>query len=115
MLWSGKCLLIFNIKNKKNKIILVGASLAPKKEPNECIGEIISLIESASYTASYSLSLLLFTAPNFLYIASKNSLISLIPLLSFLVSVLAFKKNFCLLFVFCCLFVCLGSDKSAHI
>jgi len=32
------------LKIKKNKIILVGASLAPKKEPNALIGEIISLI-----------------------------------------------------------------------
>ena len=44
LLGSGKCRLIFNIKNKKNKIILVGASLAPVKEPNAGIGEIISPI-----------------------------------------------------------------------
>jgi hypothetical protein len=46
LLGSGKCRLIFNNKNKKNKIkiILVGASLAPKKEPNAGIGEIISPI-----------------------------------------------------------------------
>ena len=37
-------LLIFNIKNKKNKIMLVGTSLEPKKEPNALIGEIVSLI-----------------------------------------------------------------------
>ena len=37
-------LFIFNIKNKKNKIILVGASLAPRKEPNALIGEILSPI-----------------------------------------------------------------------
>jgi len=36
--------LIFNIKNKKNKIILVGASLATRKEPNALIGEIVSPI-----------------------------------------------------------------------
>ena len=32
------------LKIKKNKIILVGASLAPMKEPNAGIGEIISPI-----------------------------------------------------------------------
>jgi hypothetical protein len=37
-------LLKYNIKNKKNKIILVGASLAPRKEPNALIGEILSPI-----------------------------------------------------------------------
>ena len=89
LLGSGKCRLIFNIKNKKkNKIILVGASLAPLKEPNAGIREILSPVKSASYTASYSSSLLLFLAPNFLYIVSKNSLISFIPLLSFLASAL---------------------------
>ena len=91
LLGSGKCRLIFNIKNKKkkkNKIILVGASLAPLKEPNAGIREILSPVKSASYTASYSSSLLLFSAPNFLYIVSKNSLISFIPLLSFLASAL---------------------------
>ena len=36
--------LIFNINNKKNKIMLVGASLAPKKESNALIGEIVSSI-----------------------------------------------------------------------
>ena len=89
LLGSGKCQLIFNIKNKKNKIILVGASLAPKKEPNADIEEMISPISSARNTASYSSSLLLITAPNFLYILSKNSLISFTPLLSFLASSLA--------------------------
>ena len=57
LLGSGKCRLIFNIKNKKknkNKIILVGASLAPLKEPNAGIREILSPVKSASYTASYS-------------------------------------------------------------
>jgi hypothetical protein len=58
------------------------------KEPNAGIREILSPVKSASYTASYSSSLLLFSAPNFLYIVSKNSLISFIPLLSFLASAL---------------------------
>ena len=75
LLGSGTCRLIFNIKNK-NKIILVGALLAPLKEPNAGIGEVFSPITSASHIAFYSSSLLLFTAPNFLYIISKNSLIS---------------------------------------
>jgi len=35
---------VFNIKIKKNKIILVGASLAPRKETNALIGEIVSPI-----------------------------------------------------------------------
>ena len=50
LLGSGKCRLIFNIKNKKkkNKIILVGASLAPLKEPNAGIREILSPVKSAS-------------------------------------------------------------------
>ena len=87
LLGSGTCRLIFNIKNK-NKIILVGALLAPLKEPNAGIGEVFSPITSASHIAFYSSSLLLFTAPNFLYIVSKNSLISFIPLLSFLASAL---------------------------
>ena len=87
MLGSGTCRLIFNIKNK-NKIILVGALLAPLKEPNAGIGEVFSPITSASHIAFYSSSLLLFTAPNFLYIVSKKSLISFIPLLSFLASAL---------------------------
>ena len=78
-----------NIKNKKNKIILIGTSLSPKKEPNLEIKEIISPIRPASYIVSYSLKFQLFTALNFLYIFRKNSLISLIPQLSFLVSVLA--------------------------
>ena len=88
LLGSGTCRLIFNIKNK-NKIILVGALLAPLKEPNAGIGEVFSPITSASHIASYSSSLLLITAQNFLYIVSKKSLKSLIPLLSFLYSVLA--------------------------
>ena len=87
LLGSGTCRLIFNIKNK-NKIILVGALLAPLKEPNAGIGEVFSPITSASHIAFYSSSLLLFTAPNFLYIVSKNSLINFIPLLSFLASAL---------------------------
>ena len=37
-------LFIFNIKNKKNKIIPLGASHTPKKEPNTLIGEIVSPI-----------------------------------------------------------------------
>ena len=67
LLGSGKYRLIFNIKLNKNKYItLVGAPSAPKKEPNTGIGEIISLIESATYPASYSISFFLFTSPNFL-------------------------------------------------
>ena len=89
LLGSGKCRIIFNNKNKINKIILVGEILEPKNELNEGIGETISPIKSVSYTASYSSSLILFKAKNFLYIVIKISLISLIPLLSFLDSVLA--------------------------
>ena len=89
------------LKIKKNKIILVGASLTPLKEPIAGIGEILSPIKSASYIASYSSSLLLVTAPNFLYIVSKNSLISFTPLLTFLASALVLlykeKGNVCLL------------------
>jgi len=85
LLGSGTCRLIFNIKNK---IILVGALLALLKEPNAGIGEVFSPITSASHIAFYSSSLLLFTAPNFLYIVRKNSLINFIPLLSFLASAL---------------------------
>ncbi len=44
LLGYGKYLLIFNIKNKKNKIILIGISLSPKKEQNPEISEIISPI-----------------------------------------------------------------------
>jgi len=93
LLGSCSYRLIFNIKlNKIKYITQVGARVAPKKEPNAGIGEIISPIESATYPAFHSLSFFLFTSPNFLYISTIKSFIIFIPLLFFLTSSLAKKK-----------------------